>query len=69
MFEEKNPNIIRLSQVNEEEREMLLSKDKVYGDIDKPCPWCSSMALTEDTYGYEKVISCSHCDYSVSKTI
>ncbi len=60
---------IENTHFNEDEQELLVSKTILYGDITKPCPWCQSMTLTEDTYGYEKVISCSHCEYSVTKTI
>lgn len=64
-----NPNIIRLNQVSDEEGELLFSKEIIYAKEDMPCPWCQCMTLSEDTYGYEKVVSCSHCPYSQTKTI
>lgn len=63
------PNVIREYQVSEDEQEMLFSREASYGSIKRACPWCESMTLTEDTYGYEKVVSCSHCEYSESKTL
>lgn len=64
-----NPNIIRLNQVSEEEGQLLISREKVYAKDTMPCPICERMTLREDTYGYEKVVSCSYCDYSMTKTI
>lgn len=69
MIEEENPNVIGLTQLNEEEQEMIIARDTIYGMIERPCPWCSCMTLQEDTYGYEKVVYCTHCEYSQSKTI
>lgn len=69
MIEEENPNVIDPHQINEEEEDMIVSREIIYGMIDRPCPWCNGMTLQEDTYGYEKVIYCTHCEYSVSKTV
>lgn len=52
-----------------EDTELVISDRKVYGEVDRSCPWCNGMTLEEQTFMYEKVVFCTHCDYSQSKTI
>jgi ribosomal protein L37E len=59
-----NINIIPVTNLNDEDRELILSHKKVHATERTPCPRCGLDTITEDTYGYEKVSSCSHCDYS-----
>lgn len=37
--------------------------------LNKPCPICGKFPLEEQTFGYEKSIFCSGCDYQQIKEI
>lgn len=52
-----------------EDIELVVSSRKIYADKKKPCPWCNSMTLEEMILAYESVVYCTHCSYSVTKTI
>lgn len=59
-----NINIVKVENLSDEDRELVLSHKKIYAREKMPCPKCGLDTIQEDTYGYEKVSSCSHCDYS-----
>lgn len=64
----ENANIITLDNITDEDRELLISKKTLDPTRDNHCPQCGGDVL-EENYGYEKLIFCTRCEYSKTKTI
>lgn len=61
--------ILTIEEQDKEEMESIISNRKIYSDVKKACPWCNGITLEEETFAYEKVVYCTNCAYSESKTI
>jgi formamidopyrimidine-DNA glycosylase len=44
-------------------------EEEVYVKDGNFCPRCQCALVEEQTFGYERITTCSHCDYFASKTI
>ena len=53
--------------MNEEEIDGL--ENEIYIDEGNICPYCFGAMIEEETYGFEKVSFCSHCEYASTRNI
>ena len=59
-----------LTQIEEDLDQIVpVLKVNIYGAVQKPCPLCGGMTLVEDTFEYQKVVSCTNCDFYEERTL
>jgi len=63
-----NPNIIHIENITEEDKQLLISTKSPDPTREHKCPICGG-GVEEQNFGYEKLVFCTHCEYSKTKTI